>query len=306
MPVIVRPVHAGFALLALAAIFAAGCGHRAARAKVPVAPARIGATETGVASWYGIPYDGRRAASGEIFDMQKLTAAHRKLPFETWVEVTNLSNGKRVDVRINDRGPFVHGRIIDLSQAAARNIDMLRSGTARVRLRVIAPPQRLPDAKGAAAVSARTMPAPAAATPPPTPAAMTSASAKLPSAVVDPDPPADPAPPAVPPAPAAVPPVTVPPAMVPPAMVPMDWYVVQAGAFADRARAESLRATLEEMFADARVVPGTRNLWHVVVGRQMTLEEARDLAARVRKQMGSALVVPEPEPNGSAAPAIPQ
>src|SRR5579862_5667458 len=82
----------------------------------------------------------RRAGSGEIYDMEQLTAAHRTLPFETWVEVTNLSNGRSVGVRINDRGPFVSGRVIDLSQAAAREIGMLGPGTARVQLRVIAPP----------------------------------------------------------------------------------------------------------------------------------------------------------------------
>ena len=117
-------------------IVATGCArHSTARL-----PARIGSTETGIASWYGVPYDGRPTASGEIFDMEKLTAAHRALPFETWVEITNLSNGKQVNVRITDRGPFVHGRIIDLSMGAARQIDMVRAGTARVRLKVIDPP----------------------------------------------------------------------------------------------------------------------------------------------------------------------
>lgn len=100
----------------------------------------IGSTETGVASWYGVPYHGRRSASGEIFDMEKLTAAHRDLPFQTWVEVTNLSNGKQVDVRITDRGPFVRGRIIDVSMAAARELDMVRAGVVKVRLKVIVPP----------------------------------------------------------------------------------------------------------------------------------------------------------------------
>lgn len=115
---------------------AAGC----ARHTIARLPARIGSSESGIASWYGVPYHGRPTASGEIFDMERLTAAHRALPFETWVEVTNLSNGKQVDVRITDRGPFVHGRIIDLSMAAARQIDMVRAGTARVRLKVINPP----------------------------------------------------------------------------------------------------------------------------------------------------------------------
>jgi rare lipoprotein A len=122
-----------------------GCARRSA-ARLPSAPARIGSTETGIASWYGVPYDGRPAASGEIFDMEKLTAAHRALPFDTWVEITNLSNGKQVDVRITDRGPFVRGRLIDLSMAAARQIDMVRTGTARVRLKVIDAPVTVPVA----------------------------------------------------------------------------------------------------------------------------------------------------------------
>jgi rare lipoprotein A len=100
-----------------------------------------------MASWYGVPYHGRRSASGEIFDMEKLTAAHRTLPFQTWVEVTNLSNGKQVSVRITDRGPFVGGRIIDLSMAAARQLDMVRSGTARVKLKVIVAPANEPPVK---------------------------------------------------------------------------------------------------------------------------------------------------------------
>jgi len=120
-------------------LFAAGCAHHRT-ARLPAPPARIGSTETGIASWYGVPYDGRPTASGEVFDMEKLTAAHRDLPFQTWVEVTNLSNGKQVNVRITDRGPFVHGRVIDLSMAAAREIDMVRAGVVRVRLKVIAPP----------------------------------------------------------------------------------------------------------------------------------------------------------------------
>jgi rare lipoprotein A len=93
-----------------------------------------------MASWYGHPYHGRRATSGEIYDMEKLTAAHRTLPFGTRVRVTNLQSGREVEVRINDRGPFVEDRIIDLSRAAARQIAMLGPGTARVRLRVVALP----------------------------------------------------------------------------------------------------------------------------------------------------------------------
>ena len=256
------PVHAGFALLAAVVLGAAfgvsGCARRATRAKVPPPPVRVGSTETGVASWYGIPYHGRRAASGEVYDMTCLTAAHRNLPFQTWVEVTNLSNGKRVDVRINDRGPFARGRIIDLSQAAARDIDMLRAGTARVRLKVIPPPREV----SAPAAAPELHPAPASPTP-------QSAAAGLPATSAPP----------------------------PPIAAPIDWYAVQAGAFADPDRAERLRVTLEDLFMDARVVAGDRNLWRVLVGREMTLDQANELALRVRKELGPALVVPEPRPS---------
>ena len=146
-------------------MLAAGCARRnAARLPAPPSapasvPARIGSTETGIASWYGVPYHGRPSASGEIFDMEKLTAAHRGLPFETWVEVTNLSNGKQVDVRITDRGPFVRGRIIDLSMAAARELDMVRAGTAPVRLKVIPAPVAAPVVSAAPANALENPPA---------------------------------------------------------------------------------------------------------------------------------------------------
>src|SRR6478609_7495128 len=155
------PITAGSKLLALSVMLLSSCAHRTARVNTPVAPARLGMTETGVASWYGIPYHGRHSASGEIYDMEQLTAAHRDLPFQTWVEVTNLSNGKQVDVRINDRGPFAKSRILDLSQAAARDIDMLRAGTARVRLKVIAPPlatEPVPPSPSPAATSSASPP----------------------------------------------------------------------------------------------------------------------------------------------------
>jgi rare lipoprotein A len=129
-------------MLCAALTLAAGCGHRAAaHAPTPAKKVAEGWTESGVASWYGVPYDGRRTSSGEIFDMRALTAAHRTLPFDTWLEVTNLTNGKQVNVRVNDRGPFVDGRIIDLSLAAADRIDMVRAGIVRVKLKVIRAPK---------------------------------------------------------------------------------------------------------------------------------------------------------------------
>ncbi len=93
--------------------------------------------EQGVASWYGIPFNGHRTSNGEIYDMHQLTAAHRTLPFDSVVRVTNLNNGKQIEVRINDRGPFVANRVIDLSLAAAQAIEMIGTGTAPVRLELL-------------------------------------------------------------------------------------------------------------------------------------------------------------------------
>lgn len=96
--------------------------------------------ETGVASWYGKEFHGRKTANGEIFNKNSLTAAHRTLPFGTWVLVKNLGNGKEVLVRINDRGPFAKGRIIDLSEAGARMLGMIQTGTAQVALYIMQAP----------------------------------------------------------------------------------------------------------------------------------------------------------------------
>jgi rare lipoprotein A len=90
--------------------------------------------QTGLASWYGAQHQGKQTASGTIFDQAALTAAHRSLPFGSKVKVTNLANGKSVEVEITDRGPFAENRIIDLSQAAAKALEMMESGTATVRI----------------------------------------------------------------------------------------------------------------------------------------------------------------------------
>ncbi len=109
------------------------------RSKSAPVPAPAGYTEEGNASWYGVPFHGRRASNGEIYDMYKLTAAHRTLPFETMVRVTNLNNGKSTVVRITDRGPFVDNRIIDLSFAAAQGVDSVGPGVVPVRVEVLSP-----------------------------------------------------------------------------------------------------------------------------------------------------------------------
>jgi rare lipoprotein A len=232
-----RPiVAAAAASLALLA----GCGHRAsARRPAPPIPRPIGWTETGLASWYGAPYDGRPAASGEIFDTHRLTAAHRTLPFDTWVEVTNLENGKRVRVRINDRGPFVDGRIIDLSLAAADTIDVVRPGIARVRLKVIrAPAQDDPEV-----------------------------AEPRPEGAVE--------------------------AQV--AAVATGEFAVQAGAFSDPARADAQKEFLARF--NPRVVKslaksqGDPPLWRVLIGGEMSREEAEKLAAQIRAAGSEAVIV---------------
>ena len=179
----------------------------------------------GVASWYGPQFHNKATANGETFDMNALTAAHTTLPLPSLVEVTNLENGRKVIVRVNDRGPFVGDRIIDLSKAAARELDFARKGLARVRVRYVGraplgggedlgvrtaraePAPALPAAPIPYSQLARTTPAPA---PPPAPAA----------------------------APAYSPPAVTPPSTSSAYLPPPGAYRVQAAAFGDRLRAE--------------------------------------------------------------------
>jgi rare lipoprotein A len=105
----------------------------------PLKKIEPGFTQDGIASWYGPGFHGKKTASGETYDMYELTAAHNLLPLKTLVKVTNLANGKEMVVRINDRGPFVNDRMIDLSLAAARGLGVVKPGTAPVRLTVLGP-----------------------------------------------------------------------------------------------------------------------------------------------------------------------
>ena len=136
-PIPVRRVF--LTVLAVLVLFAGGCAgtHRPAATPPDLA-------EVGEASWYGIEERGRPTASGEPMDPGALTAAHRTLPFGTIVEVTNVETGAAVQVRINDRGPFVRSRVIDLSHEAARRLGILEKGVARVRLTVANIPPRTP------------------------------------------------------------------------------------------------------------------------------------------------------------------
>lgn len=118
----------------------------------PVTPPVVGGRQEGIASWYGPGFHGRRTANGEVYDQYELTAAHQTLPLGTRAMVTSLANGRSVEVRINDRGPFVGGRIVDLSYAAASVIGMIGPGVMPVRLEVLDAPVEV--------ASRRTTPAP--------------------------------------------------------------------------------------------------------------------------------------------------
>lgn len=114
----------------LIGLFASGCGACCCMAGMQP----VTAIEYGMASYYGKDFHGRKTASGEPFNMHDFTCAHKKYPFGTKLRVTNQENKKTVIVRVNDRGPFIKGRIIDLSYAAAKKIDMIRSGVVKVKI----------------------------------------------------------------------------------------------------------------------------------------------------------------------------
>lgn len=124
----------------LAVAFLAACGGYGYH-PAPQTTVDPGWTQTGMASWYGPGFHGRPTASGEVFDMDAMTAAHPTLPLGTRIEVTVLATGRRTRVRVNDRGPFVDDRVLDVSRAAARRLGFLQNGTAQVRIRVVEPPE---------------------------------------------------------------------------------------------------------------------------------------------------------------------
>lgn len=135
-----------------------------------VMPSSEGYSERGVASWYGQKFHGRLTSNRETYDMHQMTAAHKTLPLPTYVRVTNLRNNKSIVVRVNDRGPFVHNRIIDLSYAAARRLDMIRDGTSLVEVTVLSidePAGDRPASTAVTPVAPETLPPPVAATPAP-------------------------------------------------------------------------------------------------------------------------------------------
>jgi rare lipoprotein A len=203
--------------------------------------------ERGVASWYGPGFHKVRTSTGEIYDMYGMTAAHKTLPLPAYVRVTNLQNGRSVVVRVNDRGPFVGNRIIDLSYTAAAKLDMLRDGTAMVEVRAVGPTSSAGDAAAGTVVSvaAAAMPganaaAPGAAAPDAAGAETPMAGAAAPGAAA-PGAAANGTPAAAAPANPSGPPVIVP---APVTSAPAAALYLQAGAFADPANAQRLAARL--------------------------------------------------------------
>ncbi len=243
-----------------------GCGAKRRVKLPPPTPARLGWTQRGIASWYGHPYHGRRTSSGEVYDMDKLTAAHLSLPFGTWVRVTNLANNNSVEVKINDRGPFVKRRIIDLSREGAKRIGMIGPGTARVRVRVVATPSMAyKGRKAAAAVAQSSPPAPAEPPAPPEPFPEHSQTAHTTIESNDGN---------------AENPCS-----------PGSFHGVQVGSFQDIENAERMQGKIAQQYGTARVIEGQSDerqsdlgtLYRVVAGRFTTREPAGDLQRRLRQ-----------------------
>jgi rare lipoprotein A len=275
--------------------FVAGCAHHAATANFPPPPAPsaapppapapgttaprkprgsspqtpaaggeagAGYVEEGVASWYGFPFQGRRASDGEIYDMNQMTAAHRTLPFNTIVRVTNLRNGLQTEVRIIDRGPFVEGRIIDLSLAAAKALDMVPMGTAPVRLELVSVgPIEMPAAPAEASVG---------------PAEPTGSTA-------------------APHASSSAPPVaSTAAAPAPTTDVNVGIFAVQIGAFTDVAKANKLHDQLTVSYPSVSVqefdLP-TGTVFRVFVGRYTFEAAAQEVAETLQAEHGYAAFV---------------
>jgi rare lipoprotein A len=324
----------GMALAVVLLVTAAtGCGKKKSKARAPQLPASgkpvaAGDVEYGYASWYGHPYHGRRTANGEVYDMNGISAAHKTLPFNTEVEVANLENGRKVRVRINDRGPFIDGRIIDLSLSAAKEIRLVGPGTAMVQVKVLTvgdnaryavPPRVMAKGPGAAPAS------PAATAPPPvTAGGSRGAAAPVQTAQAPPAAAASRPAPAVGPAP---PPGTLPlPDAGLDADLPADWpdeppdppsaweediepaaefaaepgahgfagFVVQVGAFADRNNAERLRREMARRYPGLRVViasDAASRLHRVWVGSEPSQAQAVWLAEQLRQGGAAGFVV---------------
>ncbi len=240
-------------------------------------------SEHGTASWYGRKFHGERTSIGEVYDMYAMTAAHPTLPLPSYARVTNVANGRSVVVRVNDRGPFFPGRVIDLSYAAAHRLGIAQNGSGQVQVDAILPGEMPIIAAAAPLPPVVTMPL---ADTPPIVAMTTSAEATMVSPA--------PAPPAatVPPAsgPAVMPSVSTPPA---PAAATTG-FAVQLGAFASYANAQNFVAHVSSQISTAGADPRVRQLnglYRVFVGPYATRDEARRMADALRDAFGLASTI---------------
>jgi rare lipoprotein A len=202
--------------------------------------------ERGVASWYGRKFHGQKTSIGELYDMFAMTAAHPTLPLPSYARVTSATNGRSVIVRVNDRGPFLHGRVIDLSYAAAHRLDIAQRGSGEVIVESIVPADAGPSV-------AKALP------PVADPAVATAALAAQPPVVPEPPP------------------------------SPSGGFVVQLGAFANFANAQTFLAHVQNQTAAAQVEPRVRQvlgLWRVYVGPYAERDEARRVAERIASAFG--------------------
>ena len=214
--------------------------------------------QRGTASWYGKKFHGQRTASGEPYDMYAMTAAHPTLPIPSYARVTRVATGRSVIVRINDRGPFHQGRMIDLSYAAALKLGFAHLGSAEVELESIEPGQAVTPTQQAATTTP-----PAVATTPPAPAPTQQAAT-------------------------TTPPAAAPTEQALPAPEQAVAVYVQVGAFSSRANAENLRSRLEDEFGwlkDTVQVLAIGNLWRLHLGPYRTQDDARSVAERIESQL---------------------
>lgn len=220
----------------------------------------------GVASWYGRRYHGKQTSSGEIYDMYAMSAAHTILPIPSYVRVTNIANGRSVVVRVNDRGPFIDSRLIDLSYTAAYKLGILGGGSGMVEVESIIPGQSPAASQPAAAPPAALAPAP-----PPVPVAIESA--------------------ALPPVPVAAPAPTIP---VAPSTAATGGSYLQFGAFGVQANAESYLARLQtqaDWLAGTLRIQQSDGIYRVQAGPYTSEAAAREAAERAGQVLGSKPVV---------------
>jgi rare lipoprotein A len=246
--------------------------------------------ETGIASWYGEQFHGRYTANGEVFDLNSVTAAHRTLPMPTVVEVTNLENGRVIQVRVNDRGPYARGRIIDLSRRSAQLLGFEQQGTAKVRVRILVPESiQVASLAGRNSDEAKALSAVDPPKPAPSIKVATEPLAPPPGVRVEVAPPVAqlPRPAPTPPPPpeatlvaSAAPPHTVPVAVVP---VKATQIYIQAGAFAKPDNAYRVKNQLDPLGAVKVSGVHTKGIdvYRVRLGPIPSVEEADRLLAQV-------------------------